>query len=454
MTLTQNILTVNPSFEIFFPHRIVDALRIRYRGSEHVPHIPLTWSPSMDIAILTKEFPPHVYGGAGVHVEYLTRELRKLNEGKIRVLCFGSQREFSGNLEVIGVEPSSSIPAQDKRIHSLLDTLARDVAMVGALTEADVIHCHTWYTHLAGCLLKHMLKVPLVLTTHSLEPHRPWKREQLGAGYYASSWLEQTAYREADGVIAVSGSMKQDVHNLYGVPVERIALIHNGIDENQYRAVREPGVLDHYGIDASRPYVLMVSRMTRQKGIPHFLEAAKYFESGIQAVLCASAPDTPEYLEEVAAKISRMRGDTAQRIIWVSETVPREALIALYSQAAVFVCPSVYEPFGIINLEAMACGTAVVASAVGGIPEVVEDGVTGRLVRFEPLSKDNPEPEDPERFAKELAGEVNNLIASPDALKNMAVAARKRVEAHFTWEAVARKTLDFYRKTSERFFGS
>ena len=400
----------------------------------------------MDIAILTKEYPPHTYGGAGVHVEYLTRELEKLIEGKIRILCFGDQKEASDRKEVIGLEPCSHLSPHEVRLHSLVDTLMRDVSMIGALEKADIIHCHTWYTHFAGCLLKQMLKVPLVLTTHSLESHRPWKREQLGTGYDASSWLERTAYREADGVIAVSAAMKEDVHRIYGVPIERIELIYNGIDENQYQPVSNPDVLKEYGIDARRPYVLMVSRLTRQKGITHFLEAVKHFEPGLQVVMCASVPDTAEYMEEIEAKVSLVRNHTTNKFIWVSVTVPREDLIALYSHAALFVCPSIYEPFGIINLEAMACGTAVVASAVGGIREVVEDGVTGRLVSFEPLSEDNPEPKDGERFAQDLAHAVNTLLAAPDEVKHMAAAARKRVEAHFTWKAVAKKTLDFYKK--------
>lgn len=400
----------------------------------------------MDIAILTKEYPPYNYGGAGVHVEYLSRELEKLNEGKIRILCFGDQREASGRRQVIGVEPGADLSTHRDRLRGLIDTLVTDIAMIAILEGADILHCHTWYTHLAGCLLKQMLKAPLVLTTHSLEVHRPWKREQLGSGYDASSWLERTAYREADGVIAVSGAMRDDLQRLYGVPMERIAVIHNGIDENQYRRVSNPDVLKHYGIDPGRPFVLMVSRLTRQKGIIHFLEAAKHFEPGLQVVMCASVSDTPDYLEEIAASVSLVRNHTANKIIWISETVPREALIALYSHAALFVCPSVYEPFGIINLEAMACGTAVVASAVGGIPEVIEQGITGRLVPFEPLSQDNPEPKDPQRFAKDLARQVNELLASPDELKSMGAASRKRVETHFTWKAVARKTLDFYKK--------
>jgi starch synthase len=400
----------------------------------------------MDIAILTKEYPPHTYGGAGVHVEYLTRELEPLIEGKINILCFGDQREHCGRREVIGLGPCSCPPPRNERLHGLVDTLMRDAAMIGTLERADIIHCHTWYTHLAGCLLKHMLKAPLVLTAHSLEPHRPWKRDQLGIGYEASSWLERTAYHEADGIIAVSEAMKQDVHRLYGVPLERIALIHNGIDETVYRPVSNPEVLKHFGIDASRPYVLMLSRLTRQKGITHFLEAIRYLEPGLQVVMCASVPDTAEYLGEVAAKVSRVRNQTTNKIVWISETVPRPALITLYSHATLFVCPSIYEPFGIINLEAMACGTPVVASAVGGIREVVEDGVTGRLVAFEPRNEENPEPKDPVHFAEDLAYAVNSLLAAPEELKTMAAAARKRVEDHFTWKAVAGKTLGFYRK--------
>lgn len=401
---------------------------------------------TMEIAILTKEYPPHIYGGAGVHVESLTRELEKLIEGKIRILCFGDQRELSLRREVTGMGPCLPFLCHSDRLHGLVDTLMRDAAIIGTLESADILHCHTWYTHLAGCLLKYMLKAPLVLTTHSLEPHRPWKREQLGSGYEASLWLERTAYHEADGIIAVSEAMKQDVHRLYSVPMERIEVIHNGIDENQYQPLRNPDVLKQYGIDANRPYVLMVSRLTRQKGISHFLEAAKRLESGLQVVMCASVPDTAEVLEEVTAKVSQVRNQTSSKILWVSETVPRDSLIALYSHAALFVCPSIYEPFGIINLEAMACGTPVVASAVGGIREVVEDGVTGRLVPFEPVSGDNPEPKNAEGFAKDLAHAINSLLSAPKELNAMSAAARKRVEDHFTWKAVARKTLDFYKK--------
>ncbi len=402
----------------------------------------------MNIAILTKEYPPYIYGGAGVHVKYLTAELEKLDQEKhtIQILCFGDQKEHSTYKDVTGVQTCGVVEPHGDRLHGLIDTLLGDVAMVSSLHEADIIHCHTWYTHLAGCLLKTMLKAPLVLTTHSLEPHRPWKQEQLAAAYGASLWLERTAYQNADGVIAVSVAMRQNVHQLYGVPLEKIEVIHNGIDDDQYHPVRSPHVLRAYGIDPDRPFVLTVARLTRQKGITHFLEAAAHFEPGVQVVLCASNPDTPRFMEEVSEKFNEVSRHTANKLIWVKEPVPPEDLIALYSHAAVFVCPSIYEPFGITNLEAMACGTAVVASAVGGIPEVVEDGVTGLIIPFEAKSAGNQEPKDRERFALDLAHAVNSLISSPEARKTMGMAARERVKAHFTWKAVARKTLDFYKR--------
>jgi starch synthase len=402
----------------------------------------------MNIAILTKEYPPYIYGGAGVHVKYLTGELEKLDQGRhrIHVLCFGDQKERSAYKAVTGVQTCGIVEPHGDRLHGLIDTLLGDVAMVSTLQEADIIHCHTWYTHLAGCLLKPMLKAPLVLTTHSLEPHRPWKEEQLAAAYGASRWLERTAYQNADGVIAISMAMREGVHHLYGVPFERIEVIHNGIDDDEYHPVKNIGILRNYGIDPDRPFVLTVARLTRQKGITHFLEAAAHFEPGVQVVMCASSPDTPQFMAEVSEKFTNVSRRTANKLTWVKETVPSTALIALYSHATVFVCSSIYEPFGITNLEAMACGTAVVASAVGGIPEVVEDGVTGRLVPFETANARDQEPKDRERFALDLARAVNSLISSPDTRRNMGMAARERVNAHFTWKAVAKKTLDFYKK--------
>ncbi len=406
----------------------------------------------LNIALLTKEYPPYIYGGAGTHVEYLTRELEKLDDGEheIRILCFGDQRQDTDRKRVTGVRPVPSIGTDDHGRRLLLETLQMDVAMVGALEDAEVIHCHTWYTHLAGCLLKEMLGAPLVLTTHSLEPHRPWKREQLGKAYFASSWMEKTAYENAEGVIAVSESMGQDVHRLYGVPMERIEVIHNGIDDAFYRPKENAGVLSSYGIDRGKPYLLMVARLTRQKGIVPFLEAVKYLRPGLQVVMCASVPDTPEYMEEVSATFDEVKSRSPNDLIWVKETVPKEDLVALYSGAELFVCPSVYEPFGITNLEAMACGRPVVASSVGGIKEVVTEGETGRLVSFEPMDSENPAPKDPERFAKDLADTVNELLSSPDALRTMGLKARRRVKEHFSWKSIAMKTLDFYRRLIRR----
>jgi glycogen synthase len=332
----------------------------------------------------------------------------------------------------------------------LYDALHRSLDMAFALENADIIHCHTWYTHFAGCLLKRFLMVPLFLTTHSLEPHRPWKREQLGKGYEVSSWIEKTAYKDADGVIAVSESMKHDVCRLYGVAVNKVRVIPNGIDTERYRPTSKPDRVRAYGIDPKRPYVLMVSRLTKQKGILHFLTAARHLKPGVQVVLCASAPDTPSFLTEIEHVVSSLNQERERSLIWVGETVPLDDLISIYSHATVFVCPSVYEPFGLINLEAMACGTPVVASAVGGIPEVVLHGETGRLVPFEPRGKDNPEPKDPDAFARDLAKEINGLLSSPGIRQEMTEKARKRVETHFSWYAVARKTLDFYRALSEQ----
>jgi len=398
------------------------------------------------IVILTKEYPPHLYGGAGVHVTQLSRELAELGAGQdqITVLCFGEQNEQQGNLTVLGLNPAGSPPVRDPRHAGLVDALWRNASMLGVLQDADVIHCHTWYTHLAGALLRQMLDAPLVLTTHSLEPERPWKREQLGAAYAASSWLEKTAYQNADGVIAVSPTMKESVRRLYGLAPERIEVIPNGID-GRFRPNPDPRILAAYGIEAGRPYVLLVARLTRQKGIGHFLNAIRHLSPGVQAVVCASSPDTDRLRAELAGQVERARAGGAE-VIWAQETVPLDDLVALYSQAAVFVCPSIYEPFGITNLEAMACGAPVVASAVGGIPEVVVEGLTGRLIPLEARGPDDPEPRDPERFARDLAGAINELLADPELGRAMGQAGRRRVEERFSWTGVAHRTRAFYER--------
>jgi len=295
----------------------------------------------MRIAILTNEYPPHIYGGAGVHVEYLTRELTRLDNGEhtIAVLSFGEQSIHDGNLSVQGVRPHFTLPCQDPRQQKFMDTLARDLLMTGTLGAVDVIHCHTWYTHLAGCLAKQLTGAPLVLTTHSLEPHRPWKVEQLGTAYQASTWIERTAYQNADGVIAVSEAMGEDVHALYGVARERIQVIHNGIDLNQYKPTPDPAILARYGIDPGKPFVLFVGRITRQKGIIHLVHAIPHLRPGCQVVLCAGAPDTAEIGREMAEAVEEARRRTSNAVLWIAQMLPKEDIIPLYSQAALFVCP-------------------------------------------------------------------------------------------------------------------
>ena len=400
----------------------------------------------MRIAILTNEYPPHIYGGAGVHVEYLTRELARVEDGHhtLEVLCFGDQSERRGNLTVRGIQPAHVLPSQDPRHAKLQDTMLRNLEMAGLLQDVDVVHCHTWYTHLAGCLIKQLTGARLVLTTHSLEPHRPWKAEQLGTAYNASSWIERTAYENADGVVAVSEAMCRDVRDLYGVAREKIRVIHNGIDLDQYRPTPDPAVLARYGIDGGMPFILFVGRITRQKGIIHLVDAIKSIRPGVQVVLCAGAPDTPEIGREMAEHVERARREAADPVIWIPQVLPKEEVIALYSHASLFICPSVYEPFGIINLEAMACGTPVVASAVGGITEVVVPGKTGLLVPIEAVGDGGFEPKDPARFARDLAGAVNRLLDDPGTLEQMGIRSRERVEHFFSWTSIARWTMDFY----------
>jgi starch synthase len=401
----------------------------------------------MRITLLTNEYPPHVYGGAGVHVDYLSRELANLEGGKhdIQILCFGDQKEYSGNKIVEGIRLSFDFPFQDIRHEKLLDTLSRNIGMIESVKETDIVHCHTWYTHLAGCLIKQMFDVPLVLTTHSLEPDRPWKEDQLGPAYGASAWLEKTAYQNANGVIAVSQSMKKRVHDLYQVPFEKIRIIPNGIDINEYQPRSNPSLLTSYRIKPDKPFLIFVGRITRQKGIIHLVNATKYISPGIQILLCAGAPDTQEIEREMEEKVKKAQTQTSNEMIWVRQWVPKSDLITLYSHASLFVCPSVYEPFGIVNLEAMACGAPVVASAVGGIPEIVVQGETGLLVPFEPISTSSSEPRDPEKFSKDLAHAINSLVSSPEKIRGMSLKARERVKKHYSWNNIACQTLEFYK---------
>lgn len=401
----------------------------------------------MKITILTNEYPPNVYGGAGVHVEYLTRELAALEEGahEVEVLCFGEQHENDENLTVRGVEPDFDLPYQDERHAKFMDAMARDLVMAGSVAEADIIHGHTWYSHLAGCLAKQLTGGNLVLTTHSLEPHRPWKREQLGTAYDGSSWVEQTAYETADGIVAVSSAMKEDVQSLYDVAPECVEVIHNGIDIEQYRPRPDPAVLESYGVDPEMPYILFVGRITRQKGILHLVEAIRHLDPEIQVVLCAGAPDTEEIGQEMEARVDAVRRETDNPVVWIADMLPREDVITMYTHAEVFVCPSVYEPFGIINLEAMACETPVVASAVGGIPEIVVPEETGVLVDVDPSEGETVEPRNPDEFPRRLARGVNALMADSGRRRTMGAAARQRVEEQFSWQSIAEQTLRFYK---------
>ncbi|MFZ5906378.1 MAG: glycogen synthase [Nitrospirota bacterium] len=401
----------------------------------------------MKIVCLTNEYPPHIYGGAGIHVANLTRELSLIDGGMhtLHILCFGDQKGKRGNTTVEGVVPVFDFPGSDPRHKRLLDTLCRNILMTGSLQEADIVHCHTWYTHLAGCLIRSMLDIPLIITVHSLEPQRPWKAEQLGTAYKASSWIEQTALNNADGIIAVSEAMKQSVHELYHIPCEKIRTIPNGVDLMQFHPLLNPELLTAYGIAADKPYLLFVGRITRQKGIFHLLNAVPFLAPEIQVVLVAADPDTQEIEREMEQKVGELQQSGVHKVIWINEFLAREQVIPLYSHASVFVCPSIYEPFGIINLEAMACGTPVVASAVGGISEVVVHGETGILVPFEPEDVRMPEPRDPQGFSKDFAQAVNRLLRSPEERKRMGLKAREHVEKNYSWRSVAEQTVGYYR---------
>ena len=401
----------------------------------------------MKIAILTNEYPPNVYGGAGVHVEYLVRELVKLGDDcTVKVLCFGNQEYENQNLQVRGVDLDLRYTAEDLLHPELLRTLVRELAMMGSVNAADIIHCHTWYTHLAGCLLKQLTGGRMVLTTHSLEPHRPWKAEQLGTAYKASSWMERTAYENADGVVAVSQAMRNDVHELYGVPHDKIRVIHNGIDAEEYKPHVDPEALNRYRINPGVPFILFVGRITRQKGILHLVNAIPHIRANVQIVLCAGAADTAGLQQEMSMAVARAREQSRNEIIWIPQVVPKPEIVSIYSAATLFVCPSIYEPFGIINLEAMACGTPVVASAVGGIPEIVVPEETGVLVPFEAVGSWSSEPRDPGQFSRDLAVAVDSLLNAPDKIESMGKKARRRVEQFFSWRSIARQTLDFYRE--------
>jgi starch synthase len=383
------------------------------------------------VALLTREYPPDVYGGAGVHVEHLARELRRRVD--LRVHCWGEPRTEPG---VVAHRAWTAL-AEPMPEAAALQALSIDLAMVAGCRGAELVHSHTWYANLAGHLAKLTWGVPHVATTHSLEPLRPWKVEQLGGGYHLSRFAERTALLGADAVIAVSRGMRQDVLGCYPeIDQTRVHVIHNGIDPGVYRPERSEATLCRHGVDAGRPYAIFVGRVTRQKGLSHLLEAALRLDPRYQLVVCAGAPDTPEIAAEVGALADRVRAERGA-LVWVERTVPRPELVHLLSGAAVFVCPSVYEPFGLVNLEAMACETAVVASRVGGIPEIVVEGETGYLVVWDEA--------DPAAFSRALAVRMEEVLSDPDLAARMGAAGRARVLERFTWPSIVDRTVELYR---------
>lgn len=382
-----------------------------------------------------------MYGGAGVHVEYLARELATRVD--LAVHCFGADRPPDAMLRTVAHRPWEAL-AGGEPWAAALQALSVDLEMAAAVGGADLVHSHTWYANLGGHLAKLLHGVPHVATVHSLEPLRPWKAEQLGGGYAVSSWCERVALEAADAIVAVSAEHRRDLLACYpAVDPARVTVIGNGIDTDEYRPDGGTDVLERHGIDLALPSVVFVGRITRQKGLAHLLAAAPLLRPDAQLVLCAGAPDTPELAAEIEAAVERLRA-TRGGVVWIEEMLPRREVIQILSHATVFVCPSVYEPLGIVNLEAMACEVAVVATATGGIPEVVEDGVTGLLVPFDPVEGHSREPRDPARFAADIAERVNALLADPERSRRMGEAGRRRAIEQFGWPAVAERVLQLY----------
>ncbi|WP_165765363.1 glycogen synthase [Corynebacterium hadale] len=382
----------------------------------------------MRVGMMTREYPPEIYGGAGVHVTELTRFMRELID--VDVHCMGKPREMD-NVYVHGVDPELT------DANGAIKTLSTGLRMANAASGLDLVHSHTWYAGLGGHLASQLHEIPHVVTAHSLEPDRPWKREQLGGGYNVSSWSERNAMEYADAVIAVSSGMKDAILRAYPrIEPDKVHVVLNGIDTNNWY----PGqatILEELGVDPAKPVVSFVGRITRQKGVPHLLKAAQQFDEDVQLILCAGAPDTPEIAAETQGLVEKLR---AQRdgIFWVQDMLPPEKIREVYASSDVFVCPSIYEPLGIVNLEAMACETAVVASRVGGIPEVVVDGETGTLVDYDE--------HDPEAFEQALAEAVNALVGDPETAKRMGAAGLARARDTFSWSTIAQETVDVYKK--------
>jgi glycogen synthase len=400
----------------------------------------------MKALFLTNEYPPTIYGGAGVHVEYLSRELAKLI--RLEVRCYGKEgrepRLDLPTLKATGFGCDTSGYSAPKPLHPVFGALQRCLDWNTTAIDADLVHLHTWYTHFGGILAKLSYGIPMVLTVHSLEPLRPWKREQLAGGYDFSRWVEKTAIEMADAVIAVSRETREDILRHFDVKPDHVHVVHNGIDLDEYRRVATTAALEKYGVNPRQPYVLFVGRITRQKGIIHFVRAIEDMAPGFQVVLCAGAPDTPEIAAEMKAAVAAAQARHGS-VVWIDQMVSNTEKIELYSHASVFCCPSIYEPFGIINLEAMACETAVVATAVGGIKEVVVHGETGYLVPLQQMKESPFEATHPAQFAGDLAARINELMADSGLRDRMAKAGRRRAEEHFGWPAIARRTVELYR---------
>jgi starch synthase len=392
----------------------------------------------MRVDILSKEYPPEIYGGAGVHVAELVRALRAREDVETRVHAFGAPRNEEGT-------SSYAEPVELAAANGAIRTLGVDLAMAGPVAGADVVHSHTWYANMGGHLASLLHGIPHVVTAHSLEPMRPWKAEQLGGGYAVSSWAERTAYDAAAAVIAVSGAMREDVLRSYpDVDPARVHVVHNGIDTGLWTPTTDADRVRSHGVDPDRPSVVFVGRITRQKGLPLFLRAAAELAPEVQLVLCAGAPDTREIEAEVRGLVDGLAA-TRSGVVWIPEMLPRADVIALLTQATVFACPSIYEPLGIVNLEAMACETAVVATATGGIPEVVVHGETGWLVPIEQATDGTGTPLDPEQYVADLAAALVESTSDPDRAAAYGKAGRVRAQEAFSWPAIAEETLRVYR---------
>ncbi|RKE63452.1 glycogen synthase [Microbacterium sp. AG238] len=393
----------------------------------------------MRVDIVSKEYPPAIYGGAGVHVTELVRALRETIEVQVR--AFGADRD----------EPDTTsyeTPVELADANAALQTLGTDLEIVGDVAGADVVHSHTWYANFAGHLASLLHGIPHVVTAHSLEPLRPWKAEQLGGGYAVSSYIEKTAYENAAAIVAVSDGMRRDILRSYpGLDPEKVSVIYNGIDVESWRPVDDPAVLERHGIDPARPSVVFVGRITRQKGLPYFLRAARLLPADVQVVLCAGAPDTPEIMAEVQGLVRELQAERSG-VVWIEEFLQRDELCAILTAATTFVCPSVYEPLGIVNLEAMACGAAVVGTATGGIPEVVVDGETGRLVPIEQSDDGTGTPLDPEKFVADLAATLTEVVSDPDTARRYGAAGRERAARSFSWAAIADETAALYARVA------